>query len=143
MLFRSLFRRGSAARFRRRDAQTAARFLLDPKHFNAGSGRVKPRAFYPARIDNRVSVFCIDELPEAEIWAIGTRYVALPRARPLLGRADLTDREISSVGDLHLDRDDRPPRHASIAGWPPAKDECKSLAQELAALAKLRLCDAA
>src|SRR5690606_37673168 len=45
---------------------------------------------------------------------------------------------ITQVG-LRLERDDNPPRHASIAGWPPDKHEWRSLAQELAAAAELHV----
>lgn len=66
-----------------------------------------------------------------------TIHVAALRKRPILGRAELTVDEIVSVG-LRLEPDNRPYRHANIVGWPTVKHEWKSLAQELAAVARLK-----
>ncbi len=116
--------------------ELTARFLVDGRHFREDKGQVKARAFQPAR-DNRTSVFRVAGLDEKGIWNIGDIHVAPRRNRPILGRAELTVGEITSVG-LRLEPDNQPYRHANIAGWPPAKDEQKSLAQELAANARLR-----
>jgi len=56
----------------------------------------------------------------------------------LHGRADIQARFILKMG-LQIDPDDTPPRHANIFGWPELKEERKSMAQELAAKAALRL----
>ncbi len=73
------------------------------------------------------------------MWSLGDRHVAGPRDKDLLARAELKRAEIESVGSLSLVRDDQPFRHANIEGWPEAKDKKKSLAQELAALARLKV----
>lgn len=82
-------------------------------------------------------MFCVDELSDRQIWAMGDQFAAAPTGRVLIGRAELSDGNVTSVGELYLERDDQLPRHANIAGWPEGKDEWKSLAQELAAMARL------
>ena len=61
-----------------------------------------------------------------------------PTARTLHGRADILASQVEVVG-LRLKPDNVPERHAEIVGWPQAKDEQLSLAQQLAAVALLRL----
>ncbi len=58
--------------------------------------------------------------------------------RNLHGRADIQALNIL-VNNLQIDPDNTPPRHANIIGWPELKEERKSIAQELAAKASLRL----
>ncbi len=119
-------------------SETVARYLLDKGAFSRENARVKPRALEPAKGDQKTSVFRTYDLAEEEIWSIGDRHVAIPQSKMLLGRAELLVRDIQSVG-LDLEPDDKPPRHASIIGWPIEKNEWKSLSQVLAALAVLRV----
>jgi len=81
-------------------------------------------------------VFRILGLSERAVWELGDVNVARPREKALLGRADVKVGFIRSIG-LQLEADNEPIRHASIVAWPAAKDERKSLAQELAAEAHL------
>lgn len=112
-----------------------ARFIKDSNHYSATNGRVKTRAFQPHN-DHCVSVFNIDSLLENAIWALGNKYVGQPLNKRILARADITNNDVVAVG-LHIDRDDKPPRHANIKGWPEEKDAWKSKAQEVAALSTL------
>lgn len=84
-------------------------------------------------------MFCVDGLSEKSVWCLGDEHAAGPRRQDIRARAELMRTEIESVGSLTLDRDDRPFRHANIKGWPEEKDEKMSLAQELAALASLKV----
>jgi len=77
-------------------------------------------------------------LLDAGVWELADRYVATVREQPVIARAELAVAEITSLG-LSVEPNDHPPRHANITGWPSAKDEWKSLAQELAARARLRV----
>jgi hypothetical protein len=118
--------------------EVTARFLLEPGHFRRDNGHAKPKAFQPARRDNRTSVFRTRDLLDSAVWELADRYVAAVRGQPVIARAELTVVEITAVG-LMVEPDRDPPRHANITGWPSAKDEWKSLAQELAAKARLRV----
>ena len=118
--------------------ERTSRFLVEEGHFAVSKRRVKPRAYQPSREDNQTSVICADNLGEALIWETGDVYVAPIRGKPILARGDLATRHIRAAG-LHVVRDDEFPGHANIAGWPTAKDEWKSKAQQLAASARLVL----
>lgn len=141
--FRRLFRRILEERLPPLPAdpspeEPTARYLLDRRHFSPQKGRVKPKALHPAPADHRTSVFRIEKLSEAQVWKLGEVHVAIPRNRELLARAELKARDITSVG-LSLQANEPPPRHANITGWPVAKHEWMSLAQELAARATLKV----
>ena len=95
-----------------------------------------PRAFMPPP-NRKTSVFQINGLTESEIWDIGEEVVR-PNGKTLYGRGDILAVQIEKT-KLRIDYDNTPPRHANIIGWPEDKDEQKSLAQELAAEAKLKI----
>lgn len=116
------------------------RYLLSSKEYAPSTGRVKPRAFYPAHNDHKTSVFRILGLDDQNIWKIGDKEVANPRGRALRARADLTVSNVLEVG-LSVEADEPPPRHANVSSWPQGKHVYLSLAQELAASAKLHLRD--
>lgn len=88
----------------------------------------------------QTSVFHINGLDEASIWVIGETHVAGPLGKTLYGRGDILAAVVEEK-KLGIDYDNTPPRHANIIGWPTEKHEQKSLAQELAAEAKLKLRD--
>jgi len=62
----------------------------------------------------------------------------MTQARNLYGRGDIQALNILE-NNLQIDPDNKPRRHANIIGWPELKEERKSIAQELAAKASLRL----
>ena len=88
----------------------------------------------------KLSVFRIGNLSEPEIWKIGIKKVINKMNKPtnLHGRADIQALNILG-NNLQIEPDNTPPRHANIIGWPELKEEQKSMAQELAAKASLRL----
>jgi hypothetical protein len=80
----------------------------------------------------------VQGLTDGEIWALGDEYINLPLGSALLARAELSVEQITTIG-LHVESAEPPPRHANIRDWPVGKDERMSKAQELAAVAILRL----
>ena len=118
--------------------EVATRYLHQEGHFAASSGRVKPRAFHPAREDHKTSVFRIAGLSERKVWLLGDLRVTAALKRKILARADVLVTHVQSVG-LQVQPDEPPPRHANITGWASEKDRWMSEAQELALLATLRL----
>lgn len=86
-------------------------------------------------------MFRIKALSDRAIWALGRRWVAGTRGKPLYGRADLSPEDVLAIG-LQVKPDGCPPRHACIIGWP-VDDNGKSLARlhemQLAAKAVLKL----
>ncbi len=77
-------------------------------------------------------------MSEAEVWRLGEHHVSGPTEKTLHGRAEVLASQVETAG-LRLNPDNVPERHADIVGWPQAKDEQLSLAQELAEVAALRL----
>ena len=65
-----------------------ARFLFNRKHYAREKGRVKPRAFQPAREDYKTSVFRIIDLAEDEVW--GTNTPPAIEGKPKQGRCCLS-----------------------------------------------------
>ena len=81
-----------------------------------------------------------DRLGEEVIWAIG-HDVAVERNQNLHARADISSNAVTQRPGLRTIRDEPPPRHRNIVGWPPdeQKEERKLLAVELAVSATLHL----
>jgi len=78
------------------------------------------------------SIFCISDIRDDEIWAIGEKEVAKPRSLRIHGRGDFLAQTINELG-LTIDPDNTPPRHAKIIGWSNEKSKQKLRAQEIAA----------
>lgn len=117
-----------------------ARFLLQKSHFKRTENRATPEAFMPPP-DLKLSVYVVTDLPDTAAWDLG-RDVLNQHPQPrLYGKADI------NVGAVHTQqlkafRDDDPPRHVNVVGWPSysdGKDLLKSIAQELARSASLSL----
>jgi hypothetical protein len=114
------------------DDETLARFVMF-QNWIRQDGTVRPDAFIPPK-DLHLSMTRHIGLTATEIWRVGEN-VADQRAIELFGRADLTVRDVSSVG-LTTQSAAFPenPNHAHVIGWPPDKPSQKSLAQQLAAM---------
>ena len=119
--------------------ETIARYITSSRWYSREKNIVKPLTFMPPP-DLKLSVFRIDNLSEPEIWKIGFEKVISKMIQPknLHGRADIQALNILE-NNLQIEPDNTPPRHADIIGWPELKEEQKSIAQELAAKASLRL----
>ena len=119
--------------------ESLARFINHKRgYFSTDNNSVKALTFMP--LDLRLSVFRIDGLKLEEVWTIGQREVidVLPEPKTLYGMADIKASKVREVG-LEIEPSNTPPRHADICGWPSDKSHQKSIAQELAAEAKLVL----
>lgn len=116
-----------------------ARFLFHRRQYAPSKKVVKPGAFLPG--NGRTSVFEISGLPEPDIRSIG-KDVGLARGINPRGRGELTHRDVDDV-DLVFERDDSPPRHGNLVGWPSPdgtrKDLNKDVARRLAQKAVLVL----
>ena len=108
-----------------------SRFLPHKKHFSVEKNCVKPSAFRPNKKNLQLSTSVTSGLSESETWS-------LCLLDHFYGRGDLEVGAFLSL-DLIVDRDDNPPRHVNITDWPHDKASQKSLAQQLAARAKLVL----
>ena len=107
-----------------------ARFALE-------SGRVtqnlaKPKLFEPNK-DGELSTFDVVGLSCKDKCRLGIP-VAKAQNKKLYGWAVVSCEQIREVG-LQIDRDNNPPRHVNIHGWPKAREDRKSMQQELARLA--------
>jgi hypothetical protein len=120
------------------DDELLARFIVTYNEFRADDS-VTPTLFMPYK---RV-VLSVNRHRDAtleETWEVGRR-VASDRAKTLYGRSDI--RTIACKVDS-LTVVAKPilpdnPNHADIEGFPPKKEDQKSLAQKLAASASKRI----
>ena len=118
--------------------ESLGRYLTQKNHFSRWDNAVRTLAFMPPP-NLRLSVFRIDGLKLDEVWEIGQKEVidVLPQPKTLYGMADIKASKVREF-DLEIEPSNTPPRHADICGWP-EKAKHKSIAQQLAAEAKLIL----
>src|SRR5258706_7289376 len=92
-----------------------ARFCYDSSHFSAVQNRVKKGAFMPAP-DLSLSVFIMSGTV-AMMHEHGAKW-AMRAGNPPKAFAEIA---VQSVLDqkLSIHRDDHPPLHANVNGWPP------------------------
>jgi hypothetical protein len=90
-------------------------------------------------LDCKLSIFDTEAVGEQSIWGIGQR-VAIERNQTLYARGDIKTSSVIEQS-LRVFRDQPPPRHRNIVGWPPAdqKEDQMLIAMQLAAVATLRL----
>lgn len=94
------------------------------------------RAFRPDR-NLKLSVFYIDSLNSQEVQDLGLEVVRLrPDAVELHGWLEFDQSRVDEIG-LLVQRDDNPPRHANIIGWPHDVPERWLKAQRLSEAATL------
>ena len=90
----------------------------------------KPKLFEPNK-SNELSVFDVSDLSDKQACELGVQHVAKPKGRRLYGWGRLSCTEIIKAG-LHIDRDDNPPGHANLVGWPEAVEDRKDKSQQIA-----------
>ena len=118
--------------------ETLVRFAHDERHHGVqdGAAFVKGQLFAPNRL-GQVSVWRIDGLEEAEIWAIWDRNCPpVFKDKPVRGRAQLLARVVVDHPPLRLDATNDPPGHVDIVGWPMGDENKRhqlSLRNDLAA----------
>lgn len=121
-------------------SEPLARYLTSSKHYSLHMQSVKPAAFLPPPPEYRLSVFRVYGLTMEDVCRIGQQKVIsnMPR-RTLHGFANIVAQSFQDA-NLTIDPDNNPPRHASVVGWPKDKQQQVSIAQELAASARLVPC---
>ena len=106
-----------------------SRYITSKKHFSKQNNYVKSAAFMPIR-NQKLSVFCIDELVEEEIWEIGYNNISIPTSKEIYARANIEAEDILTT-ILEIDNNNTPLRHTDIIGWPSEKEDQKGIALEL------------
>ena len=110
-----------------------ARFAVHSNHFQ--SGKVTPKLFRPTRKSRIVSTYRVDGKAHEGIKAEGMRVAKMRHdVQRLYGWAEITTKEVCSVG-LTVHDDDDPPGHSSIVGWPGGEVASLPYQQHLAELA--------
>ncbi len=114
--------------------ELVARFILRSRDVRSDQ-TIKSDAFMPAP-NLELSVTRLMHATEHEIWDVA-RNVAVARQKTLYGRGDV------AVDEYHRHRltvKEAPvagnPNHANVAAWPDDKEAKKSIAQEIAAVAR-------
>ncbi len=114
------------------------RYVTEKGYYRPNDGTVRHNAFMPSS-NRELSVYRISNLSSQQVWNIGELYVAIPRCKPLLGRADIRASKVMSKGLRVIPATQPHPLHANITDWPNDRDTQRMIALELAAVAKLRL----
>ena len=121
-----------------------SRYLLLQKSFDAKAQIVFAQAFKPPRPKpespvRQTSVYRTQGVGENEIWELGDRYVTAlhPKHWPVLGRADLTAKDVSDADLTIVPHPDPHPRHADMEGWPSQDEEVEMKVTYLARKALL------
>ena len=91
--------------------------------------KVRPNAFMPPEEDLRLPVCVVDGLDAEAIHRWGKEH-ASTEDRPARGYALLHVKDILAE-DLTVERDDHPPLHADVFGWPIDKDARLDIAKQL------------
>ena len=120
-----------------RPGERLTRYVLTSSYYRSLDKTVKHTAFLP-NSTGQTSVFRTSGLDEEAIRDIGTRFVAGPLKKTLLGWVNISVDDVLS-NNLRIDPDDEPPRHANIIGWPSDRPEQNLIARILAANARLHI----
>ncbi len=123
-----------------------SRYLLLAKSFDAKAQIVFAQAFRPPRSTKefpvrQTSVYRTQGVGESEIWELGDQFVTQLHSKhwPVLGRADLIARDVSSADLTIVPSPDPHPRHADIEGWPSHDEEIEMKITYLARKALLKI----
>lgn len=113
-----------------------SRFITSKSHFSKTKLMAKYHAFLPMlnKVSNRweTSIFQINDLTEEKIWELAEENITKKSGRSVYARADLFTLSITVDGELSVEADNNPPKHANIIGWPEKKHERQHLANKLA-----------
>ena len=113
-----------------------ARFLFSDRLFARTKGEVKYKAFMPDGVD--ISVYRISDLSDAEVWAIGRKYVER-QGRTIKARADFFA-AVAYENDLKIIPDTTPHKlHANITPLPVDMRARERIARRLALASKLEM----
>src|SRR5688572_15067264 len=120
------------------DDESLARFILNSNEFRSDDS-VKPALFMPYK-QVTLSVNRHREATAEETWRIG-RDVAVQRQKTLYGRSDINAIacKVDSLSVIAKPLLPENPNRAEVVGYPPSKEDQKSLAQMLVAEASRRI----
>lgn len=119
-------------------SESLGRYLTEHGHFARTKNEVKFKAFMPPT-NLCLSVCRIEGLQIDEIWHEGQKVIrAMLQQKTLYGVADIKA-GIVEGRTLKIEPDKLPCRHANIIGWSEEEAKQLSIAQELAAEARLVL----
>ena len=78
-------------------------------------------------------------MAESEIWLVGDEFVTKlhPEHRPVLGRADISAREVLATDLRIVPVPDPHPQHADIEGWPSEDEQVEMKLAYLSSKARL------
>lgn len=114
-----------------------SRFLLAGQ-IRSSNNTVRYNAFLPPN-SGKLSVYRTSKQSDVSIWEIGQVFVATPRQKQLVGRADVAVETVTSEG-LSVEPETTPhPLHADIVGWSHDSSRNKLTAIKLAAMAAVIL----
>lgn len=120
------------------DDELLARFILSSNEFRSDDS-VKPALFMPYKYV-ALSVNRHRDASLEETWRIA-REIARQRNKTLYGRSDIAAVacNIDSLSVIAKPLLPENPNHADVVGYPPAREDQKSLAQKLVASASKRI----
>ena len=110
-----------------------ARFCYHQSHYSKTENCLLSAAFMPPK-DLRLSPFAVDGLKDAEIHAHGVKWATRrgPPPKPPKAFGKLQMIAIEKQKRFQFERDEPPPLHAVLTGWPMEKSEQMLLAEKLA-----------
>lgn len=117
------------------DEEQISRFACEKSYFRPSDLSAKEKAFAVDK-DGEVSVFRIDDLTEAQLWALGDDAVRA-RSKPAIASLEFAAARVRELG-LSLVIAEPPVRHAAIQDWP-IEDQRLELQQRLADACTVRL----
>ena len=125
--------------------ETLTRFIRYNRDF-AEPNTVRHQVFLPHKKKTDISVFCISELLDNEVWRIGLEHVQTDEL-PVLARADLFASDVYENNLEVIPDPQSHEAHANITGFPAEREENKtedrklrrSIARKLANASKLVL----
>jgi hypothetical protein len=110
-----------------------ARFCYSQSHYSKAENCLLPAAFMPPK-DLRLSTFVADGMTDDQIHAHGVRCATRqgPPPKPPKAFGKLLMVAVENQQKFKFERDEPPPLHAVLTGWPTDKSEQKLLAEKLA-----------
>ncbi|MCZ6675520.1 MAG: hypothetical protein O7C75_21540 [Verrucomicrobia bacterium] len=112
------------------NSELLARFVFQRRHLYQ-DGQPKPAAFLP-NSNNETSVSRVDSLSDQEIYIEGKECERRRTDNPTLYGRALVGNEVVLDLNLRTVKDEPPPRHANIVGWPLEQSEKKLIALGIA-----------
>lgn len=121
-----------------------SRYLLRDRWFDSKANVVFAQAFKPPKSTpeypvRQTSVYRTQGMTDCDIWQVGDEFVTKlhPKHWPVLGRADISAREILAINLTIVPAPHPHPKHADIEGWPSEDEQIEMKLAYLSSKAKL------